>query len=98
VFAYWRIARWRHHLPQRDPRAHAVRNHRGKGRHGKVLAGVIEANAKTRKDYEALISAPEERALYNEWLRQWELYKKGTEEVLALSRKTPANFPTRRMS
>jgi methyl-accepting chemotaxis protein len=59
----------------------------------KVLAGVIEANAKTRKDYEALISAPEERALYNEWLRQWELYKKGTEEVLALSRKTPGKFP-----
>jgi methyl-accepting chemotaxis protein len=59
----------------------------------KVLAGVIEANAKTRKDYEALISAPEERAIYNEWLRQWELYKKGTEEVLALSRKTPGKFP-----
>jgi methyl-accepting chemotaxis protein len=59
----------------------------------KVLAGVIEANAKTRKDYEALISAPEERAMYNEWLRQWELYKKGTEEVLALSRKTPGKFP-----
>ena len=59
----------------------------------KVLAGVVEANAKTRKDYEALISGPEERALYNEWLRQWELYKKGTEEVLALSRKTPGKFP-----
>ena len=59
----------------------------------KVLAGVIEANAKTRKDYEALISAPEERAMYNEWLRQWELYKKGTEEVLALSRKSPGKFP-----
>jgi methyl-accepting chemotaxis protein len=59
----------------------------------KVLAGVIEANAKTRKDYEGLISGPEERALYNEWLRQWELYKKGTEEVLALSRKSPGKFP-----
>jgi methyl-accepting chemotaxis protein len=59
----------------------------------KVLAGVIEANAKTRKDYEALISAPEERAMYNEWLRQWELYKKGTEEVMALSRKSPGKFP-----
>jgi methyl-accepting chemotaxis protein len=59
----------------------------------KVLAGVIEANAKTRKDYEALISTPEERAMYNEWLRQWELYKKGTEEVLALSRKSPGKFP-----
>jgi methyl-accepting chemotaxis protein len=59
----------------------------------KVLAGVIEANAKTRKDYEALITAPEERALYNEWVRQWELYKKGTEEVMALSRKSPGKFP-----
>jgi methyl-accepting chemotaxis protein len=59
----------------------------------KILAGVVEANNKTRKDYEALISAPEERALYNEWVRQWELYKKGTEEVMALSRKTPGKFP-----
>jgi methyl-accepting chemotaxis protein len=59
----------------------------------KILAGVIEANAKIRKDYEALISAPEERALYNEWVQQWELYKKGTEEVMALSRKTPGKFP-----
>jgi methyl-accepting chemotaxis protein len=59
----------------------------------KILAGVVEANAKIRKDYEALISAPEERALYNEWVQQWELYKKGTEEVMALSRKTPGKFP-----
>ncbi len=43
----------------------------------KVLAGVVEANNKTRKDYEALITAPEERAMYNEWVRIWELYKKG---------------------
>ncbi len=59
----------------------------------KVLAGVVEANNKIRKDYEALISAPEERSMYNEWVRQWELYKKGTEEVMALSRKTPGKFP-----
>ncbi len=59
----------------------------------KVLAGVVEANNKTRKDYEALITAPEERAMYNEWVRIWELYKKGTEEVMALSRKSPGKFP-----
>jgi methyl-accepting chemotaxis protein len=59
----------------------------------KILAGVIEANDKIRKDYEALISVPEERALYNEWVRQWDLYRKGTEEVMALSRKAPGKFP-----
>jgi methyl-accepting chemotaxis protein len=59
----------------------------------KILAGVIEANDKIRRTYEALISVPEERALYNEWVQQWELYKKGTEEVMALSRKTPGKFP-----
>ena len=59
----------------------------------KVLAGVVEANSKIRQTYEALISLPEERAFYNEWVRQWNLYRKGTEEVMALSRKAPGQFP-----
>jgi methyl-accepting chemotaxis protein len=59
----------------------------------KTLAGVVEDNNKIRQTYEQLITSPEERALYSEWVRQWELYKKGTEEVMALSRKTPGKFP-----
>ncbi len=59
----------------------------------KVLAGVIEANAKTRQSYERLITTAEERALYNQWLELWERYKKGTEEVIALSRKSVGKPP-----
>src|ERR1700753_2220110 len=52
----------------------------------KTLAAVVAENNRIRQTYEALISSEQERALYNEWVRQWELYKKGTEEVMALSR------------
>jgi methyl-accepting chemotaxis protein len=59
----------------------------------KTLATVVESNAKIRQTYEQLISSAEERALYNEWSQTWQNYKKGTEEVIALSRKTPGHFP-----
>jgi methyl-accepting chemotaxis protein len=54
----------------------------------KILATVVESNMKIRQAYEALITSPEERVLYSEWVRLWESYKKGTEEVMALSRKS----------
>jgi methyl-accepting chemotaxis protein len=53
----------------------------------KTLGTVVDSNTKIRQIYEATIASPEERALYNEWVRQWESYKKGTEEVMALSRR-----------
>ena len=59
----------------------------------KVLAGVIEANAKVRQSYERMITSPEERALYNDWVKLWERYKKGTEEVMALSRNSVGKAP-----
>ena len=59
----------------------------------KTLAGVLESNAKLRAAYEKLISAPEERALQNEWSRLWDEYRKGSEEVMALSRKAAGQFP-----
>ncbi len=59
----------------------------------KTLATVIEGNAKIRKDYEPMISSPEERALYNDWVKLWESYKKSTEEVMALSRKEAGKIP-----
>src|SRR5260221_5412280 len=59
----------------------------------KILATVIESNAKIRQSYEQLITSPDERALYNEWVKLWDSYKKGTEEVVAISRKTPGHFP-----
>jgi methyl-accepting chemotaxis protein len=59
----------------------------------KGLQGVIESNTKIRQQYEPLITSPEERALYDDWSRNWDAYKKGTQEVMALSRKDPGHFP-----
>jgi methyl-accepting chemotaxis protein len=59
----------------------------------KTLATVVESNTKIRAAYEPLISHSEERAMYNEWVKLWESYKKGTEEVMALSRKAVGQIP-----
>jgi methyl-accepting chemotaxis protein len=59
----------------------------------KTLATVVEANTKFRKTYEAMITSPEERALYNQWSKAWEDYKKGTEQVMALSRQETGKVP-----
>jgi methyl-accepting chemotaxis protein len=59
----------------------------------KTLASVVESNTRIRAAYEPLITSPEERALYNEWVKLWESYKKGTEEVMALSRKAVGQIP-----
>ncbi|KWV57836.1 chemotaxis protein [Bradyrhizobium macuxiense] len=59
----------------------------------KTLASVVEANTKARATYEAMISSPEERALYNQWAETWTRYKKGTEDVMALSRKEAGRLP-----
>jgi methyl-accepting chemotaxis protein len=59
----------------------------------KILAGVVEENDKIRQTYEQLIASPEERALYSEWVQQWDRYQKGTEEVMALSRKSAGKIP-----
>ena len=59
----------------------------------KTLATVVEANTKIRQSYEPMITSPEERKLYSEWVQLWESYKKGTEEVMALSRKSVGTIP-----
>jgi methyl-accepting chemotaxis protein len=59
----------------------------------KTLATVVESNMKIRAQYEPMITSPEERALYKEWTDLWDKYKKGTEEVMALSRKEVGKFP-----
>jgi methyl-accepting chemotaxis protein len=59
----------------------------------KTLATVVESNTRIRAAYEPLISHSEERAMYNEWVKLWESYKKGTEEVMALSRKAVGQIP-----
>ena len=59
----------------------------------KTLLTVVDAVAKARKTYEPMITTPEERALYNEWVKLWESYTKGADQVMALSRKAAGQFP-----
>jgi methyl-accepting chemotaxis protein len=59
----------------------------------KMLAGVVESNDEIRRRYEAMITSPQERELYNQWAATWDRYKKGTEEVMALSRKEAGQAP-----
>jgi len=49
--------------------------------------------AKARATYEQLITSAEERAIYNEWRDQWDVYAKGAQEVLALSDKSVGRVP-----
>ncbi|MBR1231396.1 methyl-accepting chemotaxis protein [Bradyrhizobium sp. AUGA SZCCT0182] len=65
----------------------------GKQAQEKTLASVVENNNKIRALYEPMIASPEERALYKEWSDLWERYKKGTEEVMALSRSAVGKVP-----
>ena len=60
----------------------------------KTLATVVEANAKIRAAYEPMITSAEERALYKEWSDVWDKYRKGTQDVMALSRKAVGKIPT----
>ncbi len=59
----------------------------------KAIAANVERIAKSRQAYEPLITSPEERALYSEWSRAFEEYKKGVQEVMALSRKAAGQIP-----
>ncbi|WP_050406773.1 methyl-accepting chemotaxis protein [Bradyrhizobium embrapense] len=59
----------------------------------KTLAGVVEMNTKARARYEPMITSPEERALYRQWSDTWDKYRKGTEEVMSLSRKEVGKLP-----
>jgi methyl-accepting chemotaxis protein len=59
----------------------------------KILTTVVEANTRFRKTYESMITLPEEKALYGQWSKAWEDYKKGTQEVMALSRRDAGKIP-----
>ncbi|PDT79231.1 methyl-accepting chemotaxis protein [Bradyrhizobium sp. C9] len=59
----------------------------------KTLASVVEMNTKARAKYEPMITSPEERALYRQWSDTWDKYRKGTEEVMAISRKEAGKLP-----
>jgi methyl-accepting chemotaxis protein len=59
----------------------------------KTLQGVVESNEKIRHTYEAMITSPEEHALYDEWAKSWTAYKEGAAKVMELSRKDAGKVP-----
>jgi len=53
----------------------------------KALDNLAQKNMKVRKAYEAMISTPEERALYADWSKRWEAYQGIAAKMIELSRK-----------
>ncbi|HEY0330687.1 MAG TPA: methyl-accepting chemotaxis protein [Rhodopseudomonas sp.] len=58
----------------------------GKAAAEKRLETTILGNVKNRQIYESLMKSAEQRALYNSWAKQWDLYKASVQQVLELSR------------
>jgi methyl-accepting chemotaxis protein len=56
-----------------------------------LLDSIVTSNNKIRAVYEPLIASPEERALYEEWGKQWDRYKMAAKEVISLSSKATAS-------
>ncbi len=59
----------------------------------KTLERIVENNTRIRKNYETMITSPEERALYNDWSKLWQEYKAIAVKVIELSRKEVGQFP-----
>jgi len=59
----------------------------------KVLETVAQKNNGVRKSYEAMITTPEERALYEDWSKHWQQYKDIAARVMELSRKEAGHLP-----
>ena len=62
----------------------------------KTLATVIESNNKIRAAYEPMITSPEERALYNEWVRLWESTRRAPRRSWRCRARRPARCPRKR--
>ncbi|HXI08301.1 MAG: methyl-accepting chemotaxis protein [Bradyrhizobium sp.] len=66
----------------------------GKQAAAKRLEGLLDRVGKTRKQYEQLITSPEEQSLYEQWAKGWTEYLAALDEVLSLSSKSTGRFPT----
>jgi methyl-accepting chemotaxis protein len=64
-----------------------------KAANDKRLAGILDNIAKDRKKYEALLSSSQERALHENWLRAWDKYMAGVQEVVEASRASIGRIP-----
>jgi methyl-accepting chemotaxis protein len=59
----------------------------------KLLAVMVERDAKIRRVYEDLIRTPEEHSLYDDWVKLWSEYTATSQQVLALSRDAAGKVP-----
>ncbi len=59
----------------------------------KTLETLVQHNLAIRKNYEGMITSPEERALYEAWSKHWEEYKDLISKVMELSRKEAGHLP-----
>jgi methyl-accepting chemotaxis protein len=55
-----------------------------------LLDSIVASNNKIRATYEPTIASPEERALYEEWGKQWDRYKTAAKEVITISNRADA--------
>ena len=65
-----------------------------KASNDKRLAGILERIAKDRKAYELLINTAEEREIYQNWVKAWDKYIAGVQDVIVLSRDSIGRIPT----
>jgi methyl-accepting chemotaxis protein len=65
----------------------------GKEAVGKRFDALKVVNGKIRGVYEKQIRSPQERALYDDWTREWGVFEKDTDQVMAMSRKTLGVVP-----
>ncbi|WP_398473401.1 methyl-accepting chemotaxis protein [Tardiphaga sp.] len=57
---------------------------------GKTETGIdviVKRVGEERATYDRLISSPEERAIFNDWAKEWDVYLARSQEVFALNRK-----------
>jgi methyl-accepting chemotaxis protein len=73
-------------------RAHLLANDEaGKKAQDETMAKYVDLLEKARKEYEPMITSPEERAVYNEFTKYWTEYVGEIKQVLILSRKNADN-------
>jgi methyl-accepting chemotaxis protein len=59
----------------------------------KIVESILEDNSRIRSEYEAMISSPRERALYDDWSKHWQAYRDITAKVMDLSRQEAETLP-----
>ncbi|MGO3930683.1 methyl-accepting chemotaxis protein [Rhodopseudomonas pseudopalustris] len=66
---------------------------KGKAEEERRQESILASLKKHQTAYEKMISSPEERRLYEEWVREWNSYLTEAAKVIALSRQAIGRFP-----